>query len=211
MGATQFRLLTTLGLRETDHLLDFGCGSLRAGRLFLPYLLPGHYYGVEPNQWLLEHAIANEIGQDMIRIKRPSFLHTTDFRVDGFAQQFDFILAQSIFSHCGIDLIATALANFKAALAEHGLVLATFIQTETAAMQEFKGEGWIYPHCVAYNAETILRTARNAGLHAIRIPWFHPRQHWYCLAHSWKLLPPYAKFSHLTGAVLRDPAFSASS
>ena len=29
MGATQFRLLTTLGLRDTHRVLDFGCGSLR--------------------------------------------------------------------------------------------------------------------------------------------------------------------------------------
>jgi len=41
MGATQFRLLTTLGLREHHAVLDFGCGSLRAGRLLIPYLLEG--------------------------------------------------------------------------------------------------------------------------------------------------------------------------
>ena len=40
MGATQFRLLTTLGLREHHSVLDFGCGSLRAGRLLIPYLAP---------------------------------------------------------------------------------------------------------------------------------------------------------------------------
>jgi hypothetical protein len=39
MGASQFRLLCTLGLRENHTLLDFGCGSLRAGRLLIPYLL----------------------------------------------------------------------------------------------------------------------------------------------------------------------------
>jgi cyclopropane fatty-acyl-phospholipid synthase-like methyltransferase len=38
MGATQFRLLCTLGLREQHKVLDFGCGSLRAGRLLLSYL-----------------------------------------------------------------------------------------------------------------------------------------------------------------------------
>ncbi|MHC4422967.1 MAG: hypothetical protein ACYS1E_20600, partial [Planctomycetota bacterium] len=41
MGASQFRLLCTLGLRAPHRLLDFGCGSLRAGRLFIPYLNPG--------------------------------------------------------------------------------------------------------------------------------------------------------------------------
>jgi hypothetical protein len=38
MGATQFRLLTTLGLRDYHRLLDFGCGSLRVGRLLISYL-----------------------------------------------------------------------------------------------------------------------------------------------------------------------------
>jgi SAM-dependent methyltransferase len=57
MGATQFRLLTTLGLREHHSLLDFGCGSLRAGRLLIPYLLPGRYYGLEPNRCLIEDGI----------------------------------------------------------------------------------------------------------------------------------------------------------
>ena len=46
MGATQFRLLTTLGLREHHAVLDFGCGSLRAGRLLIPYLNEGRYHGL---------------------------------------------------------------------------------------------------------------------------------------------------------------------
>src|SRR5438128_572554 len=47
-AAFQFNLLTRLGLREEDYLLDIGCGALRAGRLFITYLLPGRYFGVEP-------------------------------------------------------------------------------------------------------------------------------------------------------------------
>jgi len=31
VSAMQFNLLTSLGLRECHHLLDIGCGSLRAG------------------------------------------------------------------------------------------------------------------------------------------------------------------------------------
>src|SRR5215471_7701013 len=114
MGATQFRLLTTLGLREHHSLLDFGCGSLRAGRLLIPYLLPGRYHGVEPNGWLLDDAIAHELGRDLIEIKKPKFRHEHDFSAAHFGVQFDFILAQSIFSHAGRDVVATALASFRA-------------------------------------------------------------------------------------------------
>jgi SAM-dependent methyltransferase len=38
MSATQFSLLFALGLRDHDCVLDFGCGSLRLGRLLIPYL-----------------------------------------------------------------------------------------------------------------------------------------------------------------------------
>jgi len=48
IGAQQFALLYLLGLRETHRLLDFGCGSLRLGRMAIPYLLEGHYFGIEP-------------------------------------------------------------------------------------------------------------------------------------------------------------------
>ena len=50
MSALQFNLLTLLGLRDHSSFLDIGCGSLRGGRLFITYLLPGRYCGVEPEQ-----------------------------------------------------------------------------------------------------------------------------------------------------------------
>ena len=128
MGATQFRLLSTLGLRANHSLLDFGCGSLRAGRLFLTYLDEGAYFGIEPNKWLIEDAIKNQIGKDLATLKKPHFDHNGDFKTDVFSQQFDFIIAQSIFSHTGSDLITTALSNFKESLKPNGLIAATFIE-----------------------------------------------------------------------------------
>ena len=63
VGAMQFNLLTNLGLREEHYLLDIGCGSLRAGKLLIPYLVPGRYFGIEPERWLIEEGIDNELGQ----------------------------------------------------------------------------------------------------------------------------------------------------
>src|ERR1017187_6689363 len=48
LAVLQFKVLTDLGLREHHTVLDVGCGSLRLGRLLLPYLLPDRYVGVEP-------------------------------------------------------------------------------------------------------------------------------------------------------------------
>src|SRR4051812_31216030 len=54
MGATQFALLFALGLRESHTVCDVGCGSLRAGRLLIPYLEADRYCGIEPRTDVLE-------------------------------------------------------------------------------------------------------------------------------------------------------------
>jgi len=206
MGATQFRLLSTLGLRAHHSLLDFGCGSLRAGRLFLSYLDEGRYFGIEPNKWLIEDAINNLIGKDLITLKKPRFDHNSDFMTDVFSQQFDFIIAQSIFSHTGNDLIRTTLRNFKESLKHNGLIIATFIE----GTSDFDGSGWVYPECVEYRPSTIERLAEEAGFFVIRLPWYHPRQTWYVLSKDKHRLPNKAMLRHLSGAVLFDPEFVES-
>lgn len=127
MGATQFRLLTALGLREHHRLLDIGCGSLRAGRLLIPYLNPGCYCGIEPNMWLVEDAIAAEIGPETIARKQVRFSDSARFEAESFGMRFDFIVAQSIFSHAGPDMLAEALPRLAAVLAPGGLILATVL------------------------------------------------------------------------------------
>ena len=206
MGATQFRLLCSLGLRSNHSLLDFGCGSLRAGRLFISYLDEGRYYGIEPNKWLIDDAIKHQIGTDLIEIKKPRFDHNSDFMTDVFSRQFNFIIAQSIFSHTGRDLIYTALKNFKKSLEPDGLIAATFVEDHT----NFDGSGWVYPDCVNYHRSAIKEFAKETGLFSARIPWYHPRQTWYVLAKERDRLPNKAMLRHLRGAVLYDPEFFES-
>lgn len=206
MGATQFRLLCTLGLRAHHSLLDFGCGSLRAGRLFLSYLDEGRYCGIEPNKWLIEDSINNQIGNDLIALKKPRFDYNNDFKTDVFSQQFDFIIAQSIFSHAGSDLISTALCNFNASLKPQGLIAATFKE----GIGDFDGRGWVYPRCVSYRQSTVEHFAKEAGFFITRLPWYHPRQTWYLLAKDRHRLPDKAMLRYLRGAVLFDPMFAES-
>src|SRR6266480_2601057 len=101
VAAMAFNLLTTLGLRQYHSLLDVGCGSLRIGRLLIPYLNQGKYFGVEPNEWLVEQGIKLELGKGLVQIKRPTFFFSDSPETIAAAKvSFDFAVAQSIFSHC---------------------------------------------------------------------------------------------------------------
>ena len=175
IAAMQFNLLTGVGLREHHTLLDIGCGSLRAGRLFIPFLLPGHYYGLEPNRWLVQQGVEREIGRDLVRIKRPVFDHNTEFKLTVFGRQFDYLLAQSIFSHAAPTQIVTCLREARKVMHPESIFLATYVP----GPENYDGDDWVYPDCVNYTEARMLQFAREAGLIAQPQPWQHPHnQSW---------------------------------
>lgn len=179
VGAMQFCLLASLGLRETHFLLGVGCGSLRGGRLFIPYLLPGHYFGVEPEKWLLEEGIRNECGQDLIRIKQPVLSSDSNFNFTCFNRKFDFLLAQSIFSHASQRQIRRCLSEASKCMHSTSIFAATFLQ----GSDDYSGDEWVYPGCVSYRFEKIRGLAQEAGLGAKMINWPHPNgQVWLLIA-----------------------------
>jgi SAM-dependent methyltransferase len=180
IAGLQFTLLFSAGLREDDKLLDVGCGSLRGGRLFIPYLNPGRYYGVEPNEWLVEEGISWELGADILRVKRPTFSAIEDFSLGSLGVRFDFVLAQSILSHTYDDLAGRALAGMRESLAEDGVLVATFVEKD----EPRSGSGWLYPDPVPYTWPEMQALGEQAGLSVRRLEWPHPRQTWFVGAES---------------------------
>lgn len=206
MGATQFRLLCTLGLRAHHQVLDLGCGSLRAGRFLINYLESGNYCGIEPNQWLIDEGIKEQLGDSLIEIKKPRFDNNSEFNTAAFGQNFDFIIAQSIFSHTGNDLIPSALSNIYQSLNDNGIALITFIKGE----KDFDGDGWIYPECVEFTLPKIYEFATNAGFQVQELPWYHPRQTWFYFVKNNEKKLSSEDLKHLSGAVLNDKKFEKS-
>ena len=175
VAAMTFNLLTTLGLRQQHSLLDIGCGSLRIGRLLIPYLNRGKYFGVEPNEWLVDEGIRRELGETLVQIKRPTFFFSdSPDTISQAKMSFDFALAQSIFSHCGLDLINGWLSAISRSLARDGALVATFLIGE----EDFAQAGWIYPDCVNYRPATLERAAKDVNLRFEILDWKHPRQTW---------------------------------
>ena len=174
VAASAFSLMAELGLREEHKLLDIGCGSLRIGRLFIPYLNVGNYVGVEPNEWLVRDGIKYETGQDQIDIKKPRFYFTDTTSGLPDDEMFDFALAHSVFTHGGLDIIEQWLCDVSARLKKNGVLVATFKTDAT----DSEVQGWAYPECLRYRPETLSELARDVGLYFQLEEWYHPTQQW---------------------------------
>jgi cyclopropane fatty-acyl-phospholipid synthase-like methyltransferase len=169
-AALQFSLLAALGLRETDYLLDIGCGSLRVGKLLIPYLLPGHYYGIEPNSWLVSAGVEKELGTSILDVKKPTFAYNANFDCGQFGRKFDFVIAQSVFSHASARQISDCMSSVSANLAPCGVFLATFLLGD----RDYDGEEWVYPGCVTYTEAAVDTFGHKVGLSSTKVEWAHP-------------------------------------
>ncbi|MGE5625966.1 MAG: hypothetical protein ACM3ZT_10515 [Bacillota bacterium] len=174
VSAMTFNLLTCAGLRQHHRLLDIGCGSLRSGRLFIPYLVAGNYVGIEPNTWLVQDGILNETGEDLIRLKKPLFSHAMTLEEFREPLQLDYAVAQSIFSHTSLRILEGWLRDCAFHLKESGALFATFLEGDT----DYAGDDWVYPGCVSFKPSTLEKLATKYGLRFLRLDWYHPRQRW---------------------------------
>lgn len=177
-AAIQVSLLLAGGLRETHKLVEVGCGSLRAARMFIPYLLPGNYHGIEPNRWVVEEGIRNELGESILEVKRPNFRFVDDFSADGFGVEFDYALAQSVFSHTYPEMTLAGLKGMSKALAPTGRIFANFVEGGETSED---GEGWVYPGCTTHTWERMGEIFEECNLVGRKLSWMQGMQ-WFVAA-----------------------------
>lgn len=183
--ALQFNLLTTLGLRDEHYLLDIGCGSLSVGRLLIPYLRPGRYFGIEPLEWLVKKGIDEELGQSAIDIKKPTFLHDDNFTLTAFNRTFDFLIAQSIFSHTSQAQLRRCLSEAAKVMTPSSIFAATFFEGTT----NYEGDRWV-AHA-DYTMDKMRELVEEQGLILRPIQWDHQDlQRWILILHRDTTVPP---------------------
>ncbi len=125
MGRLQFDFLAQQGLKPDHKLLDIGCGCMRGGVHFVSYLNSSNYYGVDRDQALLD-AGRDELETQGLLWKAPVLEQVSDFTFDRLGAKFDFLLAQSVFTHLDLNSIMRCLVNVHRVMNPLGSFYATF-------------------------------------------------------------------------------------
>ena len=153
--------LISRGLRTSYNLLDFGCGSIRAGIWLIGYLDSGHYFGMDAHLQSLEAAVQYEIPLHRLEHKQPRFLHSGTFEIAHFCQTFDVILASSVLNHLSNTQLDLALRNITPALAQSGkLIVAPELPLDEATLRS------------KYGLELIYTEQRQSEFTDRETPWF---------------------------------------
>lgn len=145
MGQLQFDFLVSRGLEPDHRLLDIGCGTLRGGRHFIRYLRPGNYTGIDISPKALE--FANQLlEKEDLSGKRPRLILNVEKTLT-FGQfpgeQFDYLFAQSVFTHLPQQFIEECFANISRIMHEESLFFFTFWPADAVARRGNKG--FAYP------------------------------------------------------------------
>ena len=159
LGQMQFDYLVGHGLQPGDRMLEIGCGNLRAGRLFIDYLSPGNYFGVDisPDILLAAQQTLAEYG---LQAKLPHLSVVRDLKF-GFLPEgkFTVVHAHSVFSHSPPEVIDECLAHVGRIMTQDAIFDFTFDRTEGTEHQVLREDFY-------YRAETLTGLAGQHGLDA---------------------------------------------
>jgi hypothetical protein len=158
IGQLQFAYLRENGLRPEHKLLDVGCGSMRGGVKFIPYLEPAHYYGLDLNPMIIEAGYEREIVPASLaeRLPRSNLRATDSFDAKPFEQRFDYVLAQSVFTHVPWNDIRLCLEQLCDVMEDRGLFFATYFELPDGTMSKSEitqqpGDVVTYPNMDPYH------------------------------------------------------------
>ena len=126
LGKLQFDFLLDKGLQPQHRLLDLGCGSLRAGLWFIRYLECGNYYGMDISPNIIE-AGRRFLIEAGLESHEPHLTVNYNLKFEGLSDvTFDYIIAQSVFTHMPGNDIEECFANLHGILKRSGVFYASF-------------------------------------------------------------------------------------
>jgi hypothetical protein len=178
-GRLQLSTLVREGVYPSSKVLDIGCGCLRAGYWLVRLLDSGCYFGIEPNQPMLQAGLDHILGPELQAAKKPSFDTNDRFDFSVFAVKFDVFLARSIWSHAPKPQIQTMLDGFLQNSSPDGFFLTSYYPAPWLSWKtrDYSGTRWIgkshvsaQPGQVAHKRTWIEAQCRERGLFLRQLP-----------------------------------------
>ncbi|ASK88355.1 class I SAM-dependent DNA methyltransferase [Sphingorhabdus sp. SMR4y] len=148
LGQLQFQFLLEQGLKPHHRLLDIGCGTLRGGRHFINYLDAGCYHGFD----LSEQAIAAAKGlvsAELLSDKCPTLYVNREKNLrfaESLGMQFDYLLAQSVFTHLMPDHVEECFAHIGSVMGPNSLFYFTYQDSENFKRNGYKQFSYPYSY-----------------------------------------------------------------
>ena len=167
-GRMQSDYLAAHGLTPASRLLEIGCGNLRAGRYLIEYLDAGNYYGIDISPDVLLSA-QQVIAAHGLQDKLPHLMFTNDLMFAFLPEHFfDAVHANSVFTHCPIELIEECFAHVARIMASGGFFDFTYYRAEDTEYQVHREDFY-------YRTDTLTALAGRHGLAARPMPdWVDP-------------------------------------
>lgn len=189
LGKLQLDLLIANGLRAEHFLLDIGCGAFRGGAQAVSYLEPARYFGVDISQSLMDAGYALEIVPRGLasRLPRQNLACNAVFEFP-WDVTFDYVIAQSLFTHLPFNLIRYCLDRVALKTAAGARFYATYhaVPDDADLMQSRLNKGReTYPISDPYHYKfrDLVYACQELPWRASRTPdahWAHPRQKMVC-------------------------------
>lgn len=145
IGNLQFGFLVKKGLQPEHRMLDIGCGTLRGGQHFIQYLNAGNYSGMDISPTAIEFAEQLVIEKGLSP-KRARLVVSTkkDLKFEEFSGElFDYILAQSVFTHLKPENIEECFENIGRIMATGSRFFFTF--DEASKYKQISVKDFRYP------------------------------------------------------------------
>ena len=146
MGQLQFDFLVKHGLKPHHTMLDIGCGTLRGGRHFIRYLNPQNYSGMDISPKAIAFAKQLVTGEGLTD-KHPQLLLSEDknLKFEMFSNQtFDFLFAQSVFTHLPTDAIEECFQHIGTIMHDKSVFFFTFFASGKPEQRNLKD--FAYPY-----------------------------------------------------------------
>ena len=181
LGDLQLTTLKQMNLQPHNSVLDVGCGSLRLGSKLVAYLEPQNYFGTDLNTSLLDAGYERELSPDLRRkLDRANLVAHDATQSLPFQQEFDFLVAFSLFTHLSIEQSELVIRSIAERMHGRSQLLATFFVAPgdpNTAVEQRKGIV-TYPDRDPFhlNKAQIEKLAQTAGLTAEElVHTSHPR------------------------------------